>query len=213
MSQNETISKQLKEKLLSAGPLANMIGDRLFNYESEADNQVGKYEVSMKSLIKKENLTLTALILMLLGVQLLPALVLLAILNVFGALAGVFMALMSWILIFASAIYVLAYILVWKFEEKLKGSSLCYVFYCSLSICESLLIFYFSSFVSEESFLIGVSIIVSGLFVNSVFASYVNNDYTTSIGKSLAIITTISIYVLSALFLQNSMLIQLVLSI
>mmetsp|Transcript_18143 Transcript_18143/g.18136 ORF Transcript_18143/g.18136 Transcript_18143/m.18136 type:complete len:118 (+) Transcript_18143:483-836(+) len=50
------------------------------------------------------------------------------------------------------------------------------------------------------------------MFINAVFASYIEENYTVHIGKALTTLNTLTVFILSVLFFENEMLIPLILT-
>ena len=169
------------------------IDENLSKFETDSAPHVQGIKEKLKFGISKYNLNLHSTVFFLLCCQLLVSFFLLLFLDIFTIILSLVFGL---VLMFIGIIYCVSYCLIWKYPQRFKKSSSCFLMCLVLAICEGVVLCFVSLPISPSVFLIEVSMLIISLFVTCIVAKYKKENYSPKIGTFVTVLTTLALFII-----------------
>jgi FtsH-binding integral membrane protein len=201
----DTVLSKVSEessKIIGADYFKFNLGQEFEKVNKRVEGQGDKITEVISHTIDKHNLTLESLTLIYLALQLIPSLITMVLSSIVGI-----SFLISLMLLIAVVIEFVFYIVILKFEDKLKDSSGSLVVAGLISICEGIILASIGSSFDSTAFAAEIAILITGLLVSGIFANTLGKKYDPSSGKRISFIVAFSMFILFTIFIPSELII------
>lgn len=204
MEQPVSDKKALVQPLL---PLANLI--KLDNNKevNSAMMPLLKQHMGIRTQIKSAPIpgkfTLSSLLLTLATSQSLFALIAVLAITILEPILEPLIWPLFWLPIAAAVVYVLCFLIVWRFKQKLRVSSSCILFVATIMVCEAIMLTYIAMIWEPLLVLTELIIYVVSMYTCAAYSQCALSKYSYIGGRIVALITTVILFVFFVIFLDK----------
>ena len=197
MSSNlsEKLNKEIEKESAKLGKkiVEQQVQDKLGELDDKTDKHLAGLQAKLTAGVTKSGLTLLSTVYFLVFLEHIPVLGMLILIYFFSVILSI---LLLMVILIVGGIYLVAYIIIYRFPKKLQKGSTGFFFALVLSICEAFLVAYLSQVVDEILLMTIVGIILIILLVNTILAKILKNKFKSFFGALIGIAVAVGLYAL-----------------
>ena len=196
MEKIDTISNQINQKIeeqaIKSGKkiAESKVQEKLGELDDKTDDHIKGLREKLNAGIIRGGLSLLSSVYFLIALEHLPVLLMLVICYF---LSSVVSAILLVVIIIIAIIYLVAYFIIYKFPDTLKGN-LGFIFAIILSICEAFFAAYLTQVVSVVWLIIIISILILIMLIITGIAKCLKNEYKVIIGILIGLSLATGLY-------------------
>lgn len=178
---------------------AQKVEEKLGELDAKADKHLAGLQGKLEEKMRRGHLSLLASVYLLVAFEHIPVLIMLILIYFLSIILSL---LVSLTIIIVAGIYLVAYIIIYRFPGMLKKGAMGFFFAIVLSVCEAFLVAFFTSVVSEDLLMSIVAIIIIDLGIVTVVAKVLKSKYKVIVGVLIGLGISIGIYAIYMLLVD-----------
>lgn len=178
---SEKLNKEIEKESKKIGKkiAEQQVQEKLGELDLRTDKHLAGLQEKLATGVSKSGLTLLSTVFFLLTLEHIPVLIMLILIYFFSIILSILLLLT---MIIVGAIYLIAYIIIHQFPQRLKKGSLGFSFAIILSICEAFIIAYLCQVVDELFLIFVLAILIVVLLILTIISRIMKSNYRTIIG-------------------------------
>jgi hypothetical protein len=192
---NEKLNREIEKETTKIGKkvVEKQVQDKLGELDEKTDKHLAGLQAKLSAGVTKSGLTMISTVYFLLFLEHVPVLLMLVLVYFFSVILSI---LLLMVIIIVGGIYLVSYIIIYRFPKKLQKGSTGFFFALILSICEAFMMAYLTQVVDEVLLMIILGIVLIILLVNTILAKILKNKYKSYVGALIGVGISVGLYAL-----------------